>query len=149
MRTGRNTFDSIMTWKFNIRNLTSSLVVLAQFLLSSCLGWGDIFAKHERIVGSYFLSETEAGYYQLYRDNIGRSPAWMNIIEYGVLDSLLIYKAQGKDSLVIIGGINMKKDNEIAIDSVFNLNEELIELTYNELKQKALLVKVKLPHSDN
>ncbi len=135
-----------MIWKDKIQKVTLCLL-LASLFLTSCLGWGDIFAKRERIIGEYFLSETEDGYYELFKGNIGRSPKWKNIIEYGILDSILIYKAMGIDSISVIGGINMLKDNEVAPDSVFNLCEEQAYILYKKLREESSLIGAKIPHS--
>jgi hypothetical protein len=107
-----------------------------------------MFAKRERIIGEYFLSETEDGYYELFKGNIGRSPKWKNIIEYGILDSILIYKAMGIDSIPVLGGINMIKDSEVAPDSVFSINEEQAYIIYRKLREESGIVRVKIPHSE-
>jgi hypothetical protein len=88
--------------------------------LQSCLGWGDIFAPKEKIVGKYYLLENESqidGYsiYYKYDDNyVGRSPWNSKVLSYGIKDSLLIMKIQLLDSSVNYYVLNMNKDSDFA-----------------------------------
>ena len=89
------------------------------FIFQSCIGWGDLFAKLEQIVGNYYLVQNEDGFndvgYKLDGGGyIGRNTPNTRVTAYAYEDSLLIMKVQPYKGEPSYYAINMKRDRDIA-----------------------------------
>lgn len=95
------------------------------FVLQSCIGWGDTFAKREQIIGDYYLVENENSTYDIsYKIGgayIGRSPSGGQVIAYAVRDTVLVMKIQPYNGEPFFYAINMKKDRDIAKQKEYEL----------------------------
>lgn len=98
------------------------------FILQSCLGAGDIFAKREQIAGNYYLAEKEdSGYvicYKIDGSYTSRNPSNSRVIAYAIKDSILVIKSQDYQDNIVFYALNMNKDNgynkgeEIYLDTI-------------------------------
>jgi hypothetical protein len=117
--------------------------------LTSCLGAGDIFAEEERIHGQYYLLDHEGFYGICYKkgDNyIGRNPQFSDVVEYGISDSILLFRSRFSDSSTVLIGINMKLDDRYSEVSDISISDHQVISVYKKLLQKGLK-KVDLPHA--
>jgi hypothetical protein len=93
------------------------------FVLQSCTGAGDMFAKKEQITGNYYLIEGDDGNYDIcYKvddDYIGRNPFNNKVMEYAFKDSILVIKSQDYQSNIVFYVLNMNRD------SGYSKNEEI------------------------
>lgn len=87
-------------------------------LFQSCLGWGDVVNKPQKIDENYFLFKNEAGHYDIaYKDNdvyVLRNPANSGVIAYATNDSFLVMKIRTFTDSVFYYVINKKKDGSLA-----------------------------------
>jgi hypothetical protein len=98
------------------------------FILQSCIGAGDMFAKREQITGNYYLVEGDDGNYSIgYKINgsySGRGPSNSRVMAYAVKDSILIIKSQDYKSNIVFYALNMNRDRghskeeEIYLDTI-------------------------------
>lgn len=99
---------------------------LLLFALQSCMGWGDMFAKRERITGNYYLIENEGGMrdisYKVVDGYIARTPSNCKVVAYAVKDTILIMKVQPYRGDIFYFAINMKKDYETAKQEEYELD---------------------------
>jgi hypothetical protein len=90
------------------------------FVLQSCIGAGDIFARKKKITGNYYLVEGDDGRYSLsYKIDgvyIGCNPSNSWVIAYAIKDSVLIIKTQDYESNIEFYVVNMNKDNGYSKD---------------------------------
>jgi hypothetical protein len=87
------------------------------FILQSCIGWGDMFAKREQITGNYYLIENENGTFDIsYKIDgayVGRNPSGGAVSAYAIKDSVLVMKIQPYQGEAFYYAINMAKDKDI------------------------------------
>lgn len=95
------------------------------FVLQSCIGWGDMFAKREQIIGNYYLVENENSTYDIsYKIDgayIGRNPSGGQVTAYAVKDTILVMKIRPYNGEAFFYTINMKKDRDIAKQEEYEL----------------------------
>jgi hypothetical protein len=83
------------------------------FFLPSCIGAGDMFAKREKIIGNYYLVETENGAkshgigYKVSGGYEMRSPE--SVVAYAVKDSMLVVKVKPFNADTFYYAINTNK----------------------------------------
>lgn len=103
-------------------------MLLLLFALQSCIGWGDMFARKQKIHGNYYLIEGEDGLEEIAfslgdGSFIGRGPNNSTTISYAYNDSVFIIKTISQlDSSVSYTVVNWKADNGYLHDSVLYLD---------------------------
>ena len=108
-----------------------------------------MFAEEERIYGQYYLLDHEGFYGICYKKGdsyIGRNPQFSDVVEYGISDSILLFRSRFSDSSTVLIGINMKLDDGYSEVSDITIDAQQLTAVYKKLLQKGLK-KVDLPHA--